>query len=128
MSVDEFEKNKTALIQSLTEEPKNLNHEMSRYKMQISEQYYQFDISEVTASCVKLITMEELIEFYERMILSSERRKLSVHLKSAKAPIYEGTDLVELDKIEGKSVILHGLDQMIEAKAGLELGPYPFNP
>ena len=85
MPLEGFEKQKRAVINKLLEKPKNMNQETNRYWNCITGLRFDFQQNANDAEKVALLTLNDLIEFYNQYIFQSpSRRKLSMHLYSQK--------------------------------------------
>nr|XP_019043437.1 insulysin [Kwoniella bestiolae CBS 10118]OCF22367.1 insulysin [Kwoniella bestiolae CBS 10118] len=84
MTDEEFEKHRMSLIQKKEEKPKNLSEESKRFWGRVKDRYYEFNKRENDVEALKTITKSDVLSLYEQYITtkSSQRSKLSVHLKS----------------------------------------------
>ena len=84
MSVDEFERNKTALADKRLEKPKKLSARTAKLWSEIVTQLYNFGRDQIEVDELQKITKEDLIAFHRKFISyqSKERRKLSSHVVS----------------------------------------------
>lgn len=82
MEEDDFTKHKDALCKSLLQKYKNMGEESSRYTAAIYLGDYNYTHRQKKAKLIEALTKEQMIEFYEKYILSPESSKVIVHLKS----------------------------------------------
>jgi secreted Zn-dependent insulinase-like peptidase len=83
---EEFQTNVSAVIDLLTEKPKNLNEECNRYFQEIKTNTYLFTRKHLMATLVKDFTIADVKAFMARYLLPNEnRKKLSSQLMSARA-------------------------------------------
>ena len=82
LSPEEFKTNVDAVAQSLLEKNKNLGEESSKYWNVIYNHTYMFKRLALIAAEVKLITVEEVLQFYDKNIVKGapERKKLCVQV------------------------------------------------
>ncbi|CCU81260.1 a-pheromone processing metallopeptidase Ste23 [Blumeria hordei DH14] len=117
MSSVEFESHKRSLITKRLEKMKNLDQESGRLWSHIDSEYYDFELALKDAAEVKILTKNDMIEFFDHYICptSPSRSKLAVHLNAQ--PVVNGpatpdaqssADLASIkDKTEeGKSIPL----------------------
>lgn len=67
VSDEEFEQQKTGLINRLMQKPKNLNERSQKYWADLSDQFYTFDSREQVADIVKSLTREDMRTFFTTM-------------------------------------------------------------
>ncbi|TBU42064.1 Metalloenzyme, LuxS/M16 peptidase-like protein [Dichomitus squalens] len=86
MSDEEFSEHKVALQKQWREAPKNLTEELNRYWPQIEWGYLDFYRRDLDSELIEGVTKEEVLSLFRSAIdpSSTERAKLSVHLKSQK--------------------------------------------
>ena len=84
MSVEEFERNKTALADKRLEKPKKLSARTAKLWSEIVTQLYNFERDQIEVDELQKISKEELLEFYRRFLShrSKDRRKLASHVIS----------------------------------------------
>lgn len=82
MSVEEFERHKTALSVRRQEKPKQLSHRAVRYWSEITTGQYFFDRDDVEVEELMQITHQQLLEFFASYVFheSPFRRKMAVHI------------------------------------------------
>jgi len=79
LSVEQFQKHCNVLISKKTEKPKQLQTQTDWFWQEISSQLYQFDRVEREVEVLKTISLQELLEFFDRHIKNKRTRaKLSV--------------------------------------------------
>jgi insulysin len=88
---DEFEKQRTSVIDRKNEQLRNLSQETKRYFEQIGSGFYEFDEVDVSTRELKATDKEELLAFFMRYVhpSSTSRRQISVHLQSQKSKASE---------------------------------------
>lgn len=98
MSPEEFESQKTSLIQKKKEVVKNLYEESSRYWFHIHSGYYDFLQRDLDVEALKKVNKEEVYDLFMKFIhpSSQERSKLSVHLNSKVKPIRFSSKAAEI--------------------------------
>ncbi|KAM5532097.1 hypothetical protein V8D89_014261 [Ganoderma adspersum] len=86
MGDEEFAEHRTALQKQWREAPKNLTEEMNRYWAQIEWGYLDFYRRDIDSELIEGVTKDEVLALFRSAIdpSSSERAKISVHLKSQK--------------------------------------------
>ncbi|KAA1469392.1 hypothetical protein DENSPDRAFT_835009 [Dentipellis sp. KUC8613] len=84
MSDAEFQEQKDGLEKKRREEPKNLSEEVQRFWSQIDSGYLDFYRRSEDADYLKTVTKTDVIALFSKYLLpsSTERKKLSVHVKS----------------------------------------------
>jgi insulysin len=82
MSDAEFEGHKRSLITKRLEKLKNLDQESSRLWAHIDGEYFDFELVHHDAAQIKLLTKDDMLEFYNHFIIPSSpnRAKLAIHL------------------------------------------------
>jgi insulysin len=85
MKDEEFNKHVSALAVKRLELPKKLSTQNSKYWGEIVNEQYHFDRDEVEVNCLRKLTKDDLLKFYQELIAhdSPRRHKLSVHVVSA---------------------------------------------
>ncbi|KAJ3035241.1 Insulinase (Peptidase M16) [Rhizophlyctis rosea] len=121
MTAEEYTKHQTALAAKLLEKDKNLGQESSRHWSHINSRYYNFEQHFADAELVKQVPQEDLLKFYEEYLAleSSNRRKLSVHVRSQKTGA-GSTDVG--NAVLQKAKLLDGEDAIAEIKSQWHLG------
>jgi insulysin len=82
MTETEFESHKRSLIIRRLEKLRNLDQESSRHWSQISSEFYDFELAQHDAANVKLLTKQEVLDFYNKHFhpSSTQRARLSIKL------------------------------------------------
>lgn len=80
MNENEFEIVKRSIINQKHAVDIDLESEVVRNWNEIRERKYQFDRCEIEARQIELLNKNSLIIFFKEFVLSSSRRKLSIHL------------------------------------------------
>ena len=75
MKEESFEQHKTAVIEQLSETPKNLNRESKKYWSEISSKMYNFERTYLLVNLLRSVTLVQFIDFYDTFILSISKRK-----------------------------------------------------
>ena len=78
MSAQQFETYRNGLLTRILDEDKTLVEVSDRYWTEIDRHHYEFDTRERMAEAVRSIKKEELVAFYERVVLSDLRKRLLV--------------------------------------------------
>ncbi|XP_071947721.1 insulin-degrading enzyme-like [Antedon mediterranea] len=83
MKAEEFERQVSALVVKLSVKPKKLITQCRKYWSEIISGQYHFDRDSVEIACLKTITKDNLIDFFNKYIdaNASQRHKISVHIK-----------------------------------------------
>jgi insulysin len=117
MTDEEFLRNKKALEASLLETPKNLASETSRFWSHVNSRLYDFDSRREEVVLLQGVTMDNLIDWCKRKIVTSpERRKLSCWVTSQLCKSIENIEDKKYDYIDDASMW----------KMSQQLGPSPF--
>jgi len=83
MDDTEFNQHVEALATKRLEKPKKLSVRNGRYWSEILSQHYNFSRDEVEVECLRTLTKEDIVSFYNQHISTTEnRKKLSCHVLS----------------------------------------------
>ncbi|XP_033106697.1 insulin-degrading enzyme-like [Anneissia japonica] len=131
MKQEDFEQQVSALAVKRSVKPKKLTTECRKYWSEISSGQYNFDRDSIEVACLKNITKENLIDFFNNYIDISapKRHKISVYVKTSIAAD-------ELDAASGNHVMDNPIDHLpltipvvvgdvTDFKSGLPLFPRP---
>lgn len=96
MSVEEFERHKTALSVRRQEKPKQLSHRAVRYWSEITTGQYFFERDDVEVEELMQITHQELLEFFSSYVFhqSPMRRKMAVHIVASNVSLEKSEPVV----------------------------------
>ena len=115
MSDEQFDKERTSLVNRLREEPKNLVYETMGYWMHIFSGYYDFERKAKDADRIEKLSKEDMLAFFEARISpnSQERAKISVHMQSqhaSKATVDIAREAIKAAGAEESEVLKAALD------------------
>ncbi|KAL9107466.1 MAG: hypothetical protein Q9227_007663 [Pyrenula ochraceoflavens] len=107
MSADEFESHRRSLIARRLEKLKSLDQESARFFTHVSSEFYDFKRVDLDVAEIRLLTKDDMIEFYRRYIdpHSKRRARLVVQMLAKASP----QDLKSLPAEERKDRLLEGL-------------------
>eukprot|EP00640_Fibrocapsa_japonica_P000489 CAMPEP_0113948168 /NCGR_PEP_ID=MMETSP1339-20121228/68882_1 /TAXON_ID=94617 /ORGANISM="Fibrocapsa japonica" /LENGTH=1055 /DNA_ID=CAMNT_0000955109 /DNA_START=417 /DNA_END=3580 /DNA_ORIENTATION=+ /assembly_acc=CAM_ASM_000762 len=110
MSPEEFSSNVNAVVLQKLEKDTRLNEETGRHWAEISTRKYNFERWPKEARVTSALTQAQLVAFVDRHFTlgSPDRRKLAVHIASAKLP----ADQLAALPAHGAGHVLHTLDDI----------------
>jgi len=83
MEETEFQQHVEALATKRSEKPKKLGVRNGRYWSEILSQHYNFDRDDIEVACLRELSKQDIIKFFQSHIADTEeRRKLSCHVVS----------------------------------------------
>ena len=81
ISEQEFEQQKSGLLNRLLQTPKNLNEQSQRYWTDLSDELYTFDSREQVADIVKTLTREDIESFLKRLQTKLQSQRLLIYTR-----------------------------------------------
>lgn len=119
---ENFQKHVKALEVKKLEKPKKLDKENIKYLNEIESRQYCFDRDEVEVKCLKMLSKNDIVTFYNEQIakMAPERSKLSIHVLPAASKDNDIIDGVEEDVIQPRPI-----DDLTKFRNSLSLYPLP---
>ncbi|XP_076624911.1 insulin degrading metalloproteinase isoform X1 [Colletes latitarsis] len=82
MTEEEFDRHKESLATQILQKPKTLIKLSNVFWVEISSQQYSFDRPNIQTAYLRTITLEQISDFYKKIIQRDTQHKLSVHVIS----------------------------------------------
>jgi protease III len=94
VSAQEFATTKNSVLISLTQPPKNLNEEMSRFIGDWREQNYEFDTRAQLIDALNSVSLQDIIDFYNKLENGQAFGQLLVQMRGTQ---FSDKDFVTLE-------------------------------
>ena len=94
VSAQEFATTKNSVLISLTQPPKNLNEEMSRFIGDWREQNYEFDTRAQLIDALNSVSLQDIIDFYNKLEKGQAFGQLLVQMRGTQ---FSDKDFVTLE-------------------------------
>ncbi|RHZ80650.1 hypothetical protein Glove_134g40 [Diversispora epigaea] len=101
MSDEEYDKQKTSVINKRLEKFKNMGEESNRYWYHICSGYYEFNEVKIDVENLRQITKPEILSFFNTYIhpKSSQQKKISIHMKSQNTELIKKFNSIDIKKL-----------------------------